>query len=295
MVAAAAVGRRRVLSCLAALVVAAFAGRPANAASRRTAQASWSVTQRGSVLEIAYGAGVDFPQYGALHLESGYFRLNYGPGSGWGTSLVLPPAFWSGGHNYQGTPLSATWQVEGADLVLSIAGTIASLSFFATVTISPPAMNAISARVAARVEGTVPLDARPGESYKPILLSSMHISPGVWDTQAAFADSPSLPSRIPLPASGWIVQPPVAGYRLGLLGGTSTWKQNAPTIDVTFVPPAPPGGLQVTGWVTPSNDPNDDNVAYWLASDQLVPAWSYLIRVTPLRQHLPSAHRNVPA
>jgi len=46
---------------------------------------SWKIIERGSIVEVAYGSETDFPQYVALHLESGYFRLNYGPGSGWVT------------------------------------------------------------------------------------------------------------------------------------------------------------------------------------------------------------------
>ncbi|MCS7105408.1 MAG: hypothetical protein NZ954_07615 [Thermofilaceae archaeon] len=43
---------------------------------------SWSITQKGDILQIAYGMRGSYPQYAALHLDSGYFRVNYGPESG---------------------------------------------------------------------------------------------------------------------------------------------------------------------------------------------------------------------
>src|SRR5687767_7479286 len=86
--------------------------------------ARWSVTHSKRQLRIFYRSGTRVPQYGALHLDSGYLRLNYGPASGWGTSIVLPPAFWSRGRYHQGAPVSATWQVAGVDLVLVVAGTL---------------------------------------------------------------------------------------------------------------------------------------------------------------------------
>src|SRR5438105_471737 len=43
---------------------------------------TWSVSPNGNNLQIDYGSGASFPQYGALDVTSGYFRLNYGPGSG---------------------------------------------------------------------------------------------------------------------------------------------------------------------------------------------------------------------
>lgn len=49
---------------------------------------TWSVRQNGDIVEIAYGSGTDFPQDAALHLDSSYFRMNYGPDSGWGTSVI---------------------------------------------------------------------------------------------------------------------------------------------------------------------------------------------------------------
>lgn len=38
---------------------------------------SWSVAQRGNIVEVGYGGGSDFPQYAAHHADSSYLRLNF--------------------------------------------------------------------------------------------------------------------------------------------------------------------------------------------------------------------------
>ena len=241
---------------------------------------SWDISQSGSILQIAYGSGTDFPQYAALHLDSSYFRLSYGPTSGWGTSVILLPAFWSRGRYCQGAPVDVRWHEEGSDLVLVITGSICNLDVSQELRLSPPRGNTIEARVTTIVQGSVSLDRRPGEAFKPVMLSSMRISPTVWDTPSAYLDC----QYFPIPQEGWIIppQPAVIGRIFGLRGGTSDWKSNAPTIEITLDQP-----LQIAGWVTPSGDPNDDNVGYWAASDQLIDRWIYTIRAEPF----PSACR----
>ena len=194
--------------------------------------------------------------------------MNYGPGSGWGTSVVLLPSFWEGDLLYQGAPINATWETIGEDLVLSINGTISSLSVQIQLRLLPPEQDSISAEVAVNVRGDVVLDERPAEAFKLVMLSSMHISSDKWDTQEAYVDS----QAFPLPESKWIVETPIMGNKFGLTGGTSDWKINAPTIEVVM-----DDDRTITGWVSSSNDPNDDNVGFWAASDQMVHSWQYAI------------------
>lgn len=235
---------------------------------------TWLVRQRGTILEIAYGSGSQFPQYAALHLDSSYFRMVYSPQSGWGTSVILMPAFWSGGRYYQGAPVTASWRTEGGDLLLALSGTIASLQVSLEVRLSPPAKNSLVARVKTlSVTGNLVVDNRPGEAFKPVMLSSMHISATQWDTLAAYVEG-----RIyNLPSNGWVVYPARTGSRFGLIGGTSSWKTNAPTLEVVL---RQPKALQVTGWVTYSTNPNDDNVGFWAASAQVLREWQYTLRAT---------------
>ncbi|HLK56604.1 MAG TPA: hypothetical protein VKU00_08570, partial [Chthonomonadaceae bacterium] len=140
-----------------------------------------------ALLQINYGTTTNAPQYGALDTTSSYFRLNYGPQSSWGTSIVVMPSYWSGGVYYQGYPVSVSWKVNAYNkLILSLKGVSNTLTTHATITLSPPGTSAITATVAARVTGSITLDNRPGEAFKPVFLSSMHDSDTVWDSSTAF-------------------------------------------------------------------------------------------------------------
>jgi hypothetical protein len=230
------------------------------------------------MLQINYGSGTSFPQYGVLNLSDSYFRLTYSTTSSWGTSVILLPSFWSQtscpSTGYcQGAPIKATPRVVGANLVISITGTIGGLSVTSTVTLMPPANNVITAQVTTSVTGNTILDKRPWEAFKPVMLSSMNISSTQWDTQAAFVGT----QTYPIPQSRWIIQPPAVSRNFGLQGGTSSnWKVNAPTVEITM-----DQSHQVTGWVTQFNppDPNQDNVGYWCATTKVLHSWSYSITV----------------
>jgi hypothetical protein len=226
----------------------------------------WSVTSVGNEVQIAYGSGTSFPQYAVLHTNDSYFRMNCGPTSGWGSSAVLLPALWTGGQYYQGAPVTATWRTAGEDLVLTLSGTIAGLGVIAEVWIAPPAQNSLHANVTMQVTGSVVLDNRPGEAFKVANLSSMNEGANTWDAQSAFIGA----QTFGIPSSGWIVDSPLAGSLFGLNGGTSSWKTNAPTIGVQLYQ-----DRTITGWVTASSDPNDDNVGFWAATDAVPTAWQY--------------------
>lgn len=230
---------------------------------------TWNVAINGDVLEASYGLEGKRPQYVALHLDSGYLRLNTGPTSGWGTSIVVLPSVWTGGKLVQGARVMETHTI-GDDLVLNIKSQIAGLSVTGDIRIHPPAEKSIKADVRMATSGTVTLDARACEAFKPLMLSSMHISATQWDTQGAEIEG----KQAALPAQGWIVQPPCPqGNNLTLSGGTSSWKTNAPTIAVTLEGSA----LGITGWVTTSTSTDSDNVGLWAAADRVLPSWSYSI------------------
>jgi len=233
----------------------------------------WEVTQVGNELRIAYDSGSSSPQYAVLHLNDSYFRMNYGPTSGWGTSLVLMPAFWSEGVYYQGAPVSVDYKVVQDQLVLSISGNIHGLQVTLSVEISPPEANSLTAKVTANVVGSVPIDNRPGEAFKPVFLSSMHISDTQWDAKSANVDG----TIWAIPEEGWLISPTpsLSASTFGLLGGSSDWKTNAPTVNIDMDLP-----IQVAGWVTLSSDPNDDNVGFWGASDRILSSWSYTVTVS---------------
>jgi hypothetical protein len=231
----------------------------------------WKVSRLGTQLRVFFGREPHRPQYAVLHLDSSYFRLTCGPPCGWGTSVVFLPVVWSGGL-HQGGAVTAEVRLDEPDLVLDIAGAIASLTMSSEVRLSPPSASRVVARVTTEIQGQASLDALPGEAFKPVFLSSMHVSPDLWDTEAAYAEG----RRWPLPSDGWIVEPPVTARVFGLQGGSSQWKPNAPTVEIGLSRP-----LLVGGWVTPSEDPNDDNVGLWAGTDAVLTSWSFSITAAP--------------
>jgi len=267
--------RAQVLLLSLTILMAVCLSAQARAAERIGANAAantWSVSRAGAIVQIGYGSGRDFPQFAALDLHSGYFRMVYGRGSGWGASVLLLPALWSRAScptGYcQGAPVTATWRTAGPDLILSVHGTIATLAVAVTVTMTAPADNVVVAKVSTKAVGAIQLDNRPGEAFKPVMISSMHISATRWDSSDAFTGT----RAYAFPPAGWIIHPPVAIRDFGLQGGTSSWKKNAPTIEITL-----DHTRQVTGWVTASTNPNGDNVAFWCATATVLPSWSYTI------------------
>jgi hypothetical protein len=247
------------------------AGAPPDAARPGAAAADaarWHVRRRARELRVHHGAGEHHPQYAALHLDSSYLRLSHGPVSGWGTSLILLPSFWSGGRLRQGAPVAAAWRADGPDLLLAVAGAIGRLVVSIDVRLVAPGAAGLTALVAARLTGSAPLDDRPGEAFKAVTLSSMRVSATAWDASAADVGG----RLLTIPRRGWIGDPSATATTLGLRGGTSAWKSNAPTIGVALDRP-----LACAGWVSPSADPNDDNVGLWAASDHLLSRWRYTV------------------
>src|SRR5659263_279349 len=235
---------------------------------------SWNITQNGTIIQINYGSGTNFPQYGAIHTESSYLRLIV-PDTNWGTSIVLLPSFWETGEYYQGAPVTYEWYVDNSDIVFLLNGTISNLTAKIKLRISPPRGDTITANVSVNVSGNAILDTRAGEAYKPVMLSSMHISPDMWDARSAFLGN----KELAIPEEGWIVWPPVGSKVFGLTGGSADWKKNAPTIEIQFN-----NSYEVTGWVTKDNNPNNDNVGFWAASENIVPSLDYSIEVRKERQ-----------
>lgn len=269
-------------ACALAALALMTVGAQAQAASPDLGStgARWLLhTPKGSHhLQIYYGSGRNFPQYADLDKSAGEFRMVYTtacpprPPSCWGTSVFLLPALWSMTScptDYcQGAPVTVTHRLSGADLVLSVRGTIATLKVTVTVTLVPPAHGRLVARVFAKVTGTVKLDGdRPGEAFKPVMLASMHDSSTTWDSSAAFTGT-----RVrDYPSSGWIIPSPFPATRdFGLQGGTSSYKKNAPTIEVILNK-----SRTVTGWLTADPNANDDNVGFWCAAGKVLKSWSY--------------------
>ncbi|MBI2100081.1 MAG: hypothetical protein HYT48_01940 [Candidatus Vogelbacteria bacterium] len=156
-------------------------------------------------------------------------------------------------------------------LLIDFSAALSNLDMSGRLDFSPPTKDGFTVTVTGSVIGNVILADKPGEAFKPVMISTMNEPPN-WDSVNCFIGE----AVFPFPASGWIVTPPVMASKFGVRGGTSPWKTNSPTVEIVFDSPAP-----VTGWVTPSTDPNDDNVGVWAGYDQLVPSWQYTITARP--------------
>jgi len=181
------------------------------------------------------------------------------------------PIFWSGGKLHQGIKVGVEWSVSDDTLVLTSTGKYKSLHVSQTITLLPPVCQSLVVKVEARTSGNLELDSRPGEAFKPVFLSSMRISDLDWDCRSALVAEETMG----IPNAGFVGSTGAATgiRRFGLLGGTSRWKKNGPTIAIELDEP-----MTVRGWVTASKNPNDDNVGLWAASDAVLSSWSYTIR-----------------
>jgi hypothetical protein len=232
---------------------------------------SWTVTKNGNLLQISYGTATSSPQYVALYLDSSYYRLNTGPGCSWGSSVILWPSYWSGGKLFQGGPVTSySSTTSGSTLVLTLTGSVGALKCRAVVRISAPVAHTIVATVTQTNTGTVKLDSRPNEAFKPVFVSSMKVSATKWDSYNLKTDS----ALSWYPTSGF-VNTPVSTLNLQVTGGNSDWQINTPTLSIKL-----DKQRIMTGWVTSSANPNDDNVGIWAASDSVERSFSYTITAT---------------
>jgi hypothetical protein len=248
------------------------------------ASPTWKVTvpPSGNPWSIAFGSGTEFPQFAALDPRSGYFRLVCK--TTWGTSIVLPPSFWSGGVLRQGMPLEASYRVEGERLLIDASGVRDGLTVHLRVSLSPPGDGRIAAEVNGRCEGNIALDTRPGEAFKPVMLSSMRVSPTKsvaqsteWDASSVILDeAPPLKFDDSTRSSGFFVAPTprVQARRFGFRGGKSAWQplEPAPTVEILL-----DGPLQVAGYRTQSTNHDDDNLGLWAATENVLGSWHYTI------------------
>lgn len=250
----------RVLGMGAALVLA---GR---------ADDGWLVRPAGEELRIFRTGGARDPvQVAALHTNSAYFRLAPGPHSGWGTSVVLSPTFWSDGKLHQGAPVEVEWDSCGDNLRLLLRGGLHTVHFGSELLIAPPQNHTMQVRVNGWLEGSANLPAGNPEAFKPVFLSSMRVSDLDWDAGTVEAGE----LRATPPKQGFVLPAYTPSRTFGVRGGSSRWKPNAPSMWVELDEP-----LDVQGWVTESQDPNDDNVGAWAGSSRLMTSWGYRLLAT---------------
>jgi hypothetical protein len=230
---------------------------------------SWSLAWRGDVLEAGFGHGDHFPQYLAIHADSGFLRLNGGSDSNWGTSIVVLPSLWEDGQYHQGAPISVASKISQSTLILSFSASLAHLHVLGKVRLRQPEADGIACDVWVKLEGDVRLDRRQREAFKPVFASSMHVSDELWDVESIRIDS----RPFAIPERGWVIKPVTKGRRIILNGGSSRWKRRAPSVEIEL-----DDCMEIAGWKTPSTNPDDDNIGVWAAADHVMRGWHYVIR-----------------
>ena len=69
----------------------------------------------------------------------------------------------------------------------------------------------------------VAIDARVRDQVAEVQVSQTFHNPGSVQIES---------ESFQIPESGWIVRPPVVGTRFALIGGSSTWKRHAPSLEI---------------------------------------------------------------
>ena len=239
---------------------------------------TWSANITNNILQIGYGID-NWPQYIALHLDSSYLRMIPSENTGWGTSICILPIFWESGELYQGTTIDVSTSTSNNIISIAFSGTIKTtanneLTSNGTIDISPPENNVISAKISIKTTGSISLDPNQGnESYKFGFLSSMKIDENKWDSNEAVIDSSTTYSIPNATESNWILEPITPASSIQLTGGSNNWKTNAPTIKIELLTPTT---AYPAGWITASDDPNDDNTALWFGTDTMINSIEYI-------------------
>lgn len=173
---------------------------------------------------------------------------------------------------YQGVPESFSYaaSVVGETLYVDCKAEILGVQVDLDISFSPPAEGKFDARV--WVEAVFPEDfflAPRFDAFKPVMLSSMRISETLWDCVTAVAGE----QLVDVPyEQGLVLEMPVLADSFALVGGTSDWKEHAPTIEIELNQE-----MEIQGFVTASEDPNDDNIGYWAATPGAIESWAYTV------------------
>lgn len=201
---------------------------------------------------------------------NGYFRLTP-PDTVWGTSFVTP-GYWADGRQHITLITDATYSTDEEGR-LTVKGRLDSPHVSAndwTWTFRPSdpsggVETGLAFTLKANREFALDPDrADSGEAMKIAQFSSMNIGSD-WDADGVTAgDRSGSLARADARVFDWPV-PLGRGQEVVLANDGLSRPRQTPT--TFFRVDKSPGPLLVQGWVTRSNDPNDDNVGVWLAWD----------------------------
>ena len=253
-------------------------------------------------LEIAHltDDGVDRPIVAALY-ASGFVRLKPNadptPPIPFGTSAVLGPAYWSGGVYHHNPTLESVYVATGwlpnGPLRLRIIGTNGNLAVEYEVTVPAPSDHLTRWHVAQTYTATTAITLDAGrlanhEGFKLAQFSSMFVnqsgscgggSGGCHDADGAryiATDGARRQVAFANVGGGWVFSSTNAlgdVWLDALHGDDQSWQGNTPNVRLALDALPAAGTITPQGWISPTADPNQDNVGLWLHDDG-VTGWS---------------------
>jgi len=239
--------------------------------------------QSGSFLALhhAIASGKSWPATFSIY-SSGYMRLVpvTEPATHFGTSVILGPAYWSG-YMYFHNPKIDTVHVEGdlqdADVItITALGHLGSLDVEYTIHLSKPSDELVSCKVTqvAKWCENVTINANRLESHQGFKLfqfSSMFVDGNYHDANSARYNSAYGFVATELSNNNGLVfsNPNPLGEPWLEVAHTDTdgWQGATPSVLVALDNTAFVSEYTPQGWVTQTQDENDDNVGVWLNWD----------------------------
>ncbi|RLC67971.1 MAG: hypothetical protein DRI48_00870 [Chloroflexi bacterium] len=253
-------------------------------------------------LEFAHltADGVSRPTVAVLY-SSAFVRLKQNadpaPAIPFGTSVVLGPAYWAGGVYHHSPTLdnvsiTTDWLPSGP-LRLAISGTNADFEVGYEVTLPSPSDELTRWHVAQYYTATAPISLDSGrldshEGFRLAQFSSMFINQsgscgggdgGCHDSDGAryiAADGTRRQVAFADVDGGWMFS---STATLGdvwldaLHSDDQSWQGNTPNLRLALDAVPEAGTVTPQGWISPTADPDQDNVGLWLHDDS-VTAWS---------------------
>jgi hypothetical protein len=231
------------------------------------------------------GVGEVHPAIVALY-SSGYLRVTplSDPGSPFGTSVILGPAYWSGGvynHNPSLSEIRLRGDLQGGVLVyLRAKGKNGDFDVSYKITIDTRCFEQdicqVDQEATALASFSIDEDRQQKhEGFKLVQLSSMYLDSFYHDADFAHCMGKNGYHRVDLvnttgflfPEADQLLEP---WLEIGH-SDQSGWQGATPSVQIYPIDAL--DQISVQGWSTATDNPNDDNIGAWLNWDDVPPNW----------------------
>lgn len=242
-------------------------------------------TGRYVAVHHATADGLNWPAVFSIY-SSGYLRLSpiVGGKTQFGTSVVLGPAYWSGGtyyHNPAINAVSITGDFRVAEtLTVTAVGRLGNADVEYVILLHRPEGEATSCQVTQRAtwRNDTKIDAKHSakhEGFKVVQFSSMFVDDTYHDADSVRYVSAAGPVAMPLVNQDGVLFAEPAPLHEPWLETTHSdaegWQGATPSVSATLHTSTIPAQYTPQGWVTQTDNENDDNVGAWINWDN-VPA-----------------------